>query len=83
MSASFLSASDRGTLEALSRITYCNPFLPERQKLEQEILGRDFREPDTSSRDLRSFSTNLDRLHEVALHHAENARLAFYQVQGR
>jgi len=83
MSASFLSVSDRGTLEALSRITYCNPFLRERQELEKEILGGDYRNPDTSSRDLRSFSTNLDRLHEVALHHAEKARISFYQVQGR
>lgn len=72
----------RGALEALSRIVHCNPFLPERLELEREILGGDFREPDVSSRDLSSFSSNLGKLHEVTQHHAEKAREAFYQATG-
>ena len=82
MSGSFLPVADRDVLEAISRITYCNPFLPERYQLEREILGSGFQEPDAEARGLRSFSTNLGRLHEVTQAVVERARLAFYQARG-
>ena len=37
-----LTASERRFLTALSRLTYCNPFLPERLELEREALGREY-----------------------------------------
>ena len=37
-----LTASDRRFLTALSRLAYCNPFLPERLELEREALGREY-----------------------------------------
>ena len=37
-----LTASDRRFLTALSQLTYCNPFLPERLELEREALGREY-----------------------------------------
>ena len=82
MSGSFLPVADRDVLEAISRITYCNPFLPERYQLEREILGSGFQEPDAEARGLRGFSTNLGRLHEVTQAVVERARLAFYQARG-
>ena len=39
---SVFSADERRVLSAIARLGYCNPFLPERMKLEQEVLGRDF-----------------------------------------
>ena len=78
----FLPIADRDVLEAISRITYCNPFLPERYQLEREISGSGFQEPDAEARGLRGFSTNLGRLHEVTQAVVERARLAFYQARG-
>jgi transcriptional regulator with AAA-type ATPase domain len=40
----FLSSSERAFLQAVSKLGYCNPFLPERIKYEQEALGPDFQE---------------------------------------
>jgi DNA-binding NtrC family response regulator len=37
-----LTAAERRTLEAVSRLGYCNPFLPERVELERAALGPDF-----------------------------------------
>jgi hypothetical protein len=37
--ASVIPAEDRAFLEPLSRLMLCNPFLAERNKLEQEVLG--------------------------------------------
>jgi DNA-binding NtrC family response regulator len=40
----FLTADQRRTLEAISRLAYSNPFLPERIELERTALGDDFEE---------------------------------------
>jgi hypothetical protein len=37
-----LTAAERRTLDAVSRLGYCNPFLPERVELERAALGREF-----------------------------------------
>src|SRR5438046_1291881 len=37
-----LSGRERRFLEAISRLAYCNPFLPEREEHERAALGRDF-----------------------------------------
>jgi DNA-binding NtrC family response regulator len=37
-----LTAAERRTLESVSRLGYCNPFLPERVELERAALGNDF-----------------------------------------
>jgi len=39
-----LNPSERGFLRAVSKLGYCNPFLPERIEYEREVLGSDFRE---------------------------------------
>jgi transcriptional regulator with AAA-type ATPase domain len=41
-----LSTSQRAFLETVSRLGYCNPFLPERVECEMEALGLDFVEGD-------------------------------------
>jgi len=41
-----LSTSQRAFLETVSRLGYCNPFLPERVEWELEALGLDFVEAD-------------------------------------
>src|SRR3712207_2802888 len=40
-------AGDRGFSEALSRLSYCNPFLPERLRPEREALGGAFSDEGT------------------------------------
>lgn len=40
----FLNPADRAFLEAVSKLNYCNPFLPERMEQEREALGADYRE---------------------------------------
>ena len=42
MYMAFLSAGDRRFLTAVSRLAYCNPFLPERADHEREALGRQY-----------------------------------------
>ena len=39
---SIFNASDRRFAECLSRLAFCNPFLPERIALEREALGEEF-----------------------------------------
>src|SRR5215510_13334612 len=39
---SLLTAAQRRTLEAVSALGYCNPFLPERVELEKAALGAEF-----------------------------------------
>ncbi len=39
-----LLPEQRQTLEAVSRLGYCNPFLPERVELERAVLGAEFAE---------------------------------------
>ncbi len=39
-----LAADQRRMLEAVSRLAYCNPFLPERVQLERAVLGDEFEE---------------------------------------
>jgi DNA-binding NtrC family response regulator len=38
----FVSPSDRAFLQAVSGVTYCNPFLPEGIEYERDALGADF-----------------------------------------
>src|SRR2546427_12875465 len=38
----FLTGSDRTLAEAISRLAYCNPFLPERIECERQALGDAF-----------------------------------------
>ena len=40
----FLTAGQRSLLRSISRLAYCNPFLPERVELERAVLGSDFHE---------------------------------------
>ncbi len=40
----FLTPSQRLLLEAVSRLGYCNPFLPERVDIERAVLGAEFQE---------------------------------------
>src|SRR5271165_2291417 len=37
-----LANEERSFLQAVSKLAYCNPFLPERTELERAALGRDF-----------------------------------------
>src|ERR1051326_1768101 len=38
----FLNSTERGLLEAVSRLAYANPFLPERVECERAVLGAEF-----------------------------------------
>src|SRR4051794_711438 len=38
----FETTQDRSRAEAIARLTYCNPFLPERIRCEREVLGDEF-----------------------------------------
>jgi transcriptional regulator with AAA-type ATPase domain len=40
----FLSSKEAAFLQAVSKLGYCNPFLPERIEYEREALGSNFRE---------------------------------------
>ena len=40
----FLTQGERAFLQAVSKLGYCNPFLPERIEYEREALGADFRQ---------------------------------------
>src|SRR5438445_9280292 len=39
-----ISRAERRSVEALSKLHYCNPFLEERIELEREVLGSQFHE---------------------------------------
>ena len=43
-----LSTRERAFLHAVSEFAYCNPFLPEHNRLEREALGDDFVEGELS-----------------------------------
>ncbi len=38
-----LTSEERASLQVVSEIAYCNPFLPERVELERQLLGSDFK----------------------------------------
>src|SRR5262249_28920953 len=40
--AGFLTPQERAFLQTVSKLAYCNPFLPERVALEREALGAEF-----------------------------------------
>ncbi|RMF83650.1 MAG: sigma-54-dependent Fis family transcriptional regulator [Nitrospinota bacterium] len=40
----FLTTGERSFLQAVAKLGYCNPFLPERVEYEREVLGPDFEE---------------------------------------
>jgi len=64
---SILSESERRFLAAVSRLAYCNPFLPERTAHEKAALEKDFVSRQTvwsaSVKDPDSASPNVTRLH--------------------
>ena len=39
---SLLADRERSFTEAVSRLAYCNPFLPERNEYEKQALGAEF-----------------------------------------
>jgi hypothetical protein len=60
------SAQDRRFLDALSRVAYCNPFLPDRIELERAALGNEF-QPEESvvwsrRNDVEESRPNVNRL---------------------
>src|SRR5262249_61081524 len=42
MAAAFVEGPDRQLAEAISRLAYCNPFLPDRIEFERQALGDAF-----------------------------------------
>jgi transcriptional regulator with AAA-type ATPase domain len=76
---SIFSASDRRFADCLSRLAYCNPFLPERIELEREALGDEFVDRDLvwSLRDDAPIETpNVVSLSRCAEEAARRARTA-------
>ena len=72
------STADRGFLDALSRLAYANPFLPDRIEIERAALGDDFR-PEAShvwSRrsDIEENRQNVERLAARATRVVDEAR---------
>src|SRR4029453_15643230 len=61
----FESAEDRHRAGAIARLTYCNPFLPERIECERDALGEEFVDADAAwhvGADPLGKRPNLDRL---------------------
>src|SRR5262245_46053123 len=42
MSMAVLNRQERAQLEAIARLAYCNPFLPDRRACEHAVLGPEF-----------------------------------------
>ena len=67
MYMSFFSGEEKTFARAISRLVYCNPFLPERIACEQEALGNDF-VPSSSVWSVRAggarHNPNVDQLGE-------------------
>jgi len=40
----FISGTHRQLLESYAQLGYCNPFLPDRMRLERAVLGSEFKE---------------------------------------
>src|SRR5687768_9951129 len=73
----WFTSSERRFAEAVSRIAYCNPFLPERITAEREALGNEFVEAGADwNRRPRSlgYHANVTRLTERAGSLAEACR---------
>ena len=72
----FLSARERAFLDDVSRLGYCNPFLPERVELERAALGPEFveGEPVWSRRDEDRPRANAWRVAERAAELIERLR---------
>ena len=63
--------------EAISNLTFCNPFHPERIRYEEKALGKDFVERDfawNKKVDLEGEHPNIDNLEELTKQLVENAR---------
>lgn len=69
----FISETERNFLQAISKLAYCNPFLPERIDYEREALGENFGDaepvwsmrvddPDRPNANLIKISNRLDTL---------------------
>ncbi|HEX2971205.1 MAG TPA: sigma 54-interacting transcriptional regulator [Tepidisphaeraceae bacterium] len=72
-----LSDSERACAVALSHLTFCNPFLPERIEYERQALGEEFVESDAvwnAPADLERERPNIARIQHRAEHLAESAR---------
>jgi transcriptional regulator with AAA-type ATPase domain len=68
--------SDYRFAQALSSLVYCNPFLPERLRLQGEVLGQDFARRPVVWHKLTELDNNpnLERLEKRAEELAEGAR---------
>ncbi len=65
----WLDTNDRAFLETLSKLTYCNQFLPERVELERQALGNAFDQSDavwSKSDEIDGERANVKRLNERA-----------------
>ncbi len=76
----FLSQAERRQAEAIARIGYCNPFLPERLKWERQVLGDRFQEGASvinfpSSADSDRVFENFELLREQAQGLADKMRV--------
>src|SRR6266568_1185540 len=60
MNMPFLSAKERAFVDAVSRLAYCNPFLPERIDCERAALGPEFVEGEAV------WSLSVDRPEETS-----------------
>ncbi|MCR9294120.1 MAG: sigma-54 factor interaction domain-containing protein [bacterium] len=74
-----LTAQEKRRAEALAKIGYCNPFLPERLELERQVLGKRFRSGDAviNSREglqREQVFRNFDLLYDQACQLTEKLR---------
>ena len=62
-----ISESERSFLQSVSKLAYCNPFLPERTRYEREALGKDYVARDVfwsaDVKDPATGSPNVTRVH--------------------
>lgn len=74
---SLITSAERQLARSIAELAYCNPFLPERLKLEQAVLGDDF-EPFTETwnirADLEEQNPNLAALDATAAALADKLR---------
>src|SRR5262245_57278616 len=77
-SMALFSAGDRGFLEAVSRVAFCNPFLPERIECERAALGDEFQAGSSSvwrrGADFDAVHPNVERLAARSTEIVDSAR---------
>ena len=80
-----LSEAERATVEAISRLAFCNPFTPERLHLERQVLGAEFQPVDPvwhAQLDVTGPGPNVARIAARALELAEALRERLNASQG-